>query len=283
MKIAAIARAPENSPGMVDKDRAILCATAEALRQKGDTVTIMKEDEYTGETAYDAILHMTRNNKTLSLLAQAESQGTLVTNSPSSVCNCSRSKCMQMMQRQAIPLSPFATQSTDEIPPHDGYPMWIKRAEGWSCHPLDVCHVSNSIQAEEVLKAFKERGINNVIRCRHMQGDIVKFYGVSEEMFHWHYPDPEKTKFGLERINGTTAYHPFSTENLKEISFAAARALGVEIFGGDATVSPDGTINIIDLNDFPSFSACRAEAAEAIARLIHSKRYNKNNKDERSR
>ena len=40
------------------------------------------------------------------------------------------------------------------------------------------------------------------------------------------------------------------------------------IFGGDCIITPDGKINIIDLNDWPSFSPCAEEASEAIAAAV---------------
>ena len=48
----------------------------------------------------------------------------------------------------------------------------------------------------------------------------------------------------------------------------AAKTIGLEIYGGDCIVTADGEIFIIDLNDFPSFSAIRAEAAKEIATYI---------------
>ncbi|MFS6554926.1 hypothetical protein VPJ68_05445, partial [Parabacteroides distasonis] len=40
------------------------------------------------------------------------------------------------------------------------------------------------------------------------------------------------------------------------------------MYGGDAIVTADGNFVIIDFNDWPSFSRCRDEAAEAIAEYV---------------
>ena len=48
----------------------------------------------------------------------------------------------------------------------------------------------------------------------------------------------------------------------------AADIMEVKIYGGDCIVSEDGTIRIIDFNDWPSFAPCRAEAAPAIAKCV---------------
>ena len=63
-----------------------------------------------------------------------------------------------------------------------------------------------------------------------------------------------------------------SEEKLKELVFAAARAVGLEVFGGDvAFPEPDAPV-LIDLNDWPSFAPIRGPAARAIAGYVHAAR-----------
>ncbi len=47
-----------------------------------------------------------------------------------------------------------------------------------------------------------------------------------------------------------------------------ARKLNVPIYGGDVIIDQEGEFWFIDFNDFPSFSCCRKEAAEAIVQRI---------------
>jgi hypothetical protein len=57
---------------------------------------------------------------------------------------------------------------------------------------------------------------------------------------------------------------------LRAIADAAARRLGLKIFGGDVALpAPDQPV-LIDLNDWPSFAPYRAEAAAAIAAFAHT-------------
>ena len=114
----------------------------------------------------------------------------------------------------------------------------------------------------EALNEMRGRGITAMIHCKHVAGDIIKFYGVEKRYFHYSYPDPEKSKFGLEKINGTPHRYPFSIEKMKATVFAAAEKIGLEIYGGDCIVCEDGTTIIIDMNDFPSFTAVRDKAAK---------------------
>ena len=51
----------------------------------------------------------------------------------------------------------------------------------------------------------------------------------------------------------------------------AAETLGLFVYGGDAIIGRDGSITIIDVNDWPSFAPVREEASRAIADLIFRK------------
>ena len=102
---------------------------------------------------------------------------------------------------------------------------------------------------------------------------MVKFYGVhGTDFFYWFYPSPcSHSKFGLEKINGIAKGIPFSVEELKIQSDKAAEALNVPIYGGDCVISADGTLRIIDFNDWPSFARCREEAGGKIAECIYKR------------
>jgi hypothetical protein len=114
-----------------------------------------------------------------------------------------------------------------------------------------------------------QRGIKEFILMQHCTGDIIKFYGIADRLFHYTYPTGGK--FGHEEINGAPKHYAFDTAALENIAQRAARAIGLEIYGGDAIITPQGEIYIIDINDFPSFTAVREAAAAKIAQLIISK------------
>ena len=266
MKIITIARNPLNSPQMTENDAAILRAVEEELTTLGANIKRCEEDEEIA-TECDAILHMSRTATTLQHLKKCEAQGIIVLNTPEGVENCSRIKMVQTLERNRIKQPQYKIiNSSDELTGIT-YPAWIKRGEGWSCHKEDVAYVKDTAEAIKAFAAIK----GEAVKCDHIAGDIIKFYGIGERFFRYSYPDVEKTKFGLERINGTPQKYPFKVEDLKETAFKAAEALGLSIFGGDAIITPEGEIYIIDLNDFPSFSAVRDEAAQAIYDLITTK------------
>ena len=48
----------------------------------------------------------------------------------------------------------------------------------------------------------------------------------------------------------------------------AARELNLVVYGGECIQADDGSLSIIDFNDWPSFATCRAEAATNIAKAV---------------
>ncbi|HUJ88958.1 MAG TPA: hypothetical protein VLX12_02090, partial [Syntrophorhabdales bacterium] len=55
---------------------------------------------------------------------------------------------------------------------------------------------------------------------------------------------------------------------LRRLAWQAAKAIGLEIYGGDAIITPKKDVLLIDFNDWPSFSRCREAAANSIAGYI---------------
>jgi hypothetical protein len=64
------------------------------------------------------------------------------------------------------------------------------------------------------------------------------------------------------------AGHAFDPIRLARLVRAAAAALGLEIYGGDAIASADGSLQLLDLNAWPSFALYRDEAAPVIASYL---------------
>ena len=267
MKIVTIARNPDNSPNMVANDAAILDCVAKELTSMGAEVVAIDENaEIPKDT--DMICHMSRSPKVLQKLTGAEKKGISAFNTAKAVKNCSRVATMQLLEKNNIPQPFFRIIEQEEDLTELPYPAWIKRGEGWSCHKDDVCFANDISKAKEAITDMRKRGINSFVYTSHCKGDIIKFYGVGDNYFTYSYPNAEKTKFGLEKINGEIKHYPFDADTMRKIVFDAAKAVGLSIYGGDCIVNEKGEISIIDLNDFPSFSSVREEAAKEIAKHI---------------
>ena len=262
-----IQRAVEFSPNSVDKDLAILEAVAKQLREQGHDVTMVPEDTQQGQSLCVqkdsplCILSMARLPETLQWLKTLKD--VRIINRPEGVENCSRSRLQEIMERLSIPLPPREGQ--------DGY--WLKRGDAAAQSQEDVVYAADRQALETAIETFKQRGITDYVVSAHVKGDLVKFYAVKGGFFRYYYPtDDGLTKFDDERHNGPAHHYPFDSSAMQHDAARLAEAVGVEVYGGDCIVRADGSYCFIDFNDWPSFSRCREEAAEAIARLVKSEK-----------
>ncbi len=285
IEIAGIMRAGAYSPNHIGNDAAIFNATAEQLRKRGCTVTIYSEEQFnSGKVTERIILNMCREQASIKRLQDLEDEGCIVINSGYGIENCTRERMTRILLGNGIPYPDSIIVNTDEavigqLKKADINNCWIKRGDFHAMHKEDVSYVRHAEEAQEVLQEYFYRGIKRAVINRHLVGDLIKFYGINNSpFFYWFYPfDEGHSKYGLEAINGKSKGIDFDIEHLKDICHGAADALGVEIYGGDCIVSPEGDIRIIDFNDWPSFAPCRNEAAPFIAKSVITYIKNKQN------
>ena len=287
MNIIGISRGTRFSPNHVGNDAAIYNKVIEELLRMGHSVRSYAEDEFanasldelagaslegTVESSSDGlpevVVTMARDKQTLARLLEWEARGVRIINSPRGILNCVRRPMTELLLAHKVPHPRSWIVATDELFPLEvTFPCWLKRGDSHAMVKQDVCYASTRDEAIRVVADMRERGIHSVVINEHLVGDLVKFYGVQgNDFFHWFYPSAEShSKFGLEAINGQAQGLPFDPAHLKQYADEAARVLDVPVYGGDAVVMADGSIRIIDFNDWPSFAPCREEAARAIA------------------
>ena len=276
ISIAGIMRAGAYSPNHIGNDAAIFNATADQLRKRGCVVNIYSEEQFnSGKVTEKIILNMCREQASIKRLQEEEDRGSIVINSGYGIENCTRERMTRILLGNNIPYPDSIIVDTDEavvakLSQANINNCWIKRGDFHAMHKEDVSYGRHAGEAQEVLQAYFYRGIKRAVINRHLVGDLIKFYGIrNSPFFYWFYPfDEGHSKYGLEAINGKSKGIDFDIEHLKKICHDASEALGVEIYGGDCIVSPDGAIRIIDFNDWPSFAPCRNEAAPFIAKAV---------------
>ena len=260
LRIIGIQRAERFSPNSVDNDRAILEAVVAPLGGK----IISEDDNIRAKLSLkdkpDVVFSMARDAAALQFLHELESEGTTVINPTVGVQSCRRTVIDAIMRENDVP-----------VPPHegsDGY--WLKRGDEAAQSHDDIVFCRDHDELLTRIDAFKRRGINEFVVQAHVKGDLVKFYGVEGTgFFRTFYPsDDGKTKFGDELINGRAQHYDYPQELLRQSAELTSRLAHTPVYGGDAVVGSDGRFVIIDFNDWPSFSRCREEAAEAIKSLI---------------
>ena len=271
-KVLIVKRSPIFSPCCVGHDNDIINAVSNILLRKGYHLSVKVENELLHHECkrYNYVISMSRNPHVLEVLERWEKDGSLIINSPRSCKNCHRSTLMELLTDE-IPMPLIEIIDTDKnintISWIKESHFWLKRADFQSIEKVDVIRPHSLEEANKVLASYRRRGIMHAIVSEHIDGYLLKFYGVCNTDFFYCY-HPQSDKFGAINDHKTLR---FDRNELRNIAGCAAERIGLTVYGGDAIVDKKGNIYIIDLNDFPSFAPCKNEAAKTIARLFIAK------------
>jgi glutathione synthase/RimK-type ligase-like ATP-grasp enzyme len=263
-----IYRESAHSPGRVEDDAAIMDRVSQALTMRGFSVSMLTADAAAPalEAPAAMIFAMCEQGPILERLKKAGRNGAVVVNSPDAIRNTYRHRMVEIFTREHVPSPVSHVVATNAVKLPVTHSVWIKRYDFHATQTDDVMYVASEAGFREALARFAERGIPFVIAQEHVEGDLIKFYGVARGpaganggWFEWFY----------HRDKGMAGY-AFREERLREVARDAASSLGVEIFGGDAIIRKDGEPVIIDLNAWPSYAKYREKASAAIADyLVH--------------
>ncbi len=263
--IAGIRREQLYSPNHIGNDALIFKHTVDYLADLGIKVKIYEEQELEdSEITESFIFSMAQGVKGTGYLSELEKQGKLIINSPQGSINSYRTNMVRILLENNIPFPKSLVVTIDEkekirFEDFKAKKIWLKRGDVHAVHREDVTLVYSEEERKNIFQEFEKRGIKEVVLQEHLYGDVLKFYAIAgSPFFHWYY------------LNGSN-HTQFNENSLKELAHKSASALGLEIFGGDAVISNDGSIYIIDINDWPSFAPFRKEASKQISNLIFSK------------
>ena len=249
-----------HSPGRVEDDRAILESVGAALAARGFRVELVAADaEF--DTHFANLFVMCERGAVLDRLRNAEKTGSIVVNSPDAIRNTYRHRMVELFARHQVSSPASHIVASDACKPRTPAGAWLKRYDFHATESRDVMYAASEEGWQEALDRFAKRGIPFVVAQEHVSGDLVKFYGVRNAIasidsnwFEWFY----------HRDKGMLGYS-FEISSLRRAAFAAAAALGLEIFGGDAIIQADGKPVIVDINAWPSYARYRHRAAQVIA------------------
>jgi hypothetical protein len=255
-----IYREVAHSPGRVQDDRAILESVAQALQARGFSAELVApDDEF--DTHFANIFAMCERGAALDRLKDAEKTGSIVVNSPDAIRNSYRHRMIELFARHRVSAPASRIVASDAANSRPPSAMWVKRYDFHATEACDVMYSASEKGWQEALHKFARREIPFVVAQEHVAGDLVKFYGirnalaaVDDNWFEWFY----------HRDKGMLGY-AFEVLHLRQAAFAAAAVLGLEIFGGDAIIQPNGEPVIVDINAWPSYARYRDTAAQLIA------------------
>jgi len=263
-----IFRELQNSPNRVNDDELILRAVAEQLELLNVRTTLMTPEQADNDDlkSYDLIVPMCESYPRITRLQNLQKMtGQLMINPAASVLGCYRAAMLDAFAHTPhLHVPPTIVRRTsveaNYNPPDFDAPQgwWLKRGDVHNTCTHDVVFAQDWSSVNAIRHDFERREISWMAIQRHIDGDLIKFYGVGpSQWFTWFYHDPS-----------TARKLPFELEELAHQAELAAGAVGLEIFGGDAIISTDGLIYVIDINSWPSFSRVRKEASVQIARRL---------------
>ena len=261
-------REREHSPGREADDAGILEATGRRIAQEGFSVAYVEADQLVGrERALPSLAFaMCEGQPALERLRVSESRGVAVINSSMSIVNTHRERTIALLQGRRVPMPESRVLDCRSALPRGPEEdrlfsaCWVKQATEHKTREGDVIFATDRTSVEDALDRLRDRGLSSAVVQQHVEGDLVKFYGVSDAgtpraaWFRWFYPKEHPA-----------AGHAFDAGGLGDIAYRAAQTLELDVWGGDAIVTRDGEIFVIDLNAWPSFALFREEAADHIA------------------
>lgn len=264
LRFTGVAREAVYSPGKVDADRAILEDTAKELAARGAAVRIVEPERVAdARRETDLVFAMCQGPEALRGLRRLARAGIPLVHDADAILACHRVRMLGRLAAAGVPrpearLVPTARPGRATREWLDGLGpegAWVKRGDVHATEAGDVVRVRRADEAAGALAALAARGVRRAVLEAHVEGPTYKFYGVASGGFFRAYrgddPVPAEPAPGWEALGA-----------------AGAGALGLAVFGGDLVVDPSGRPWLVDVNDWPSFSRCRRDAASAIAQYL---------------
>ncbi len=276
-----------HSPGRETDDAEILRAVAKELEARGFAVELKSTDELeadpesgsgTGGDPVPNVFVMCERPAIVERLAAWERRGARIVNRPSGIRNTDRERTIALFARHSVPFPHSVLVDTATGPESFRGPCWVKRGDVHATQEGDVSYAEGPDDLAERLSILAERGITRAVVQDHAPGDLIKFYGVAG------LPEAEAEENGAAPApagpprpswfqwfyhrDQTLHRYGFDEDALAAAASLAASALGLDVYGGDAIVSPEGALCIIDLNAWPSFALFREVASKRIAALL---------------
>lgn len=275
LRVVSISRSPSYSPLQHRvNDAAILEAVVCELERLGwSSRRITERSAAAGNlTQAELYLNMCQGPAASRTLLEHEVLGVRFFNRPSSVLNCHRHRLVPALTAGGIPFPATVLLSTGRSPGPEnrirlealgGGRLWLKRGGVHAERPEDVVMLDSAAALAAGLAEFARRGISTAAVQSHVEGPVVKFYGVAGgALFHAY----------IAETREPVTPDLVDLDALRTLAFRAAARLHLDIFGGDVIIAARHRPVLIDLNDWPSFAPIREHAARAIAAHVHAAR-----------
>ena len=270
--VLAITRGTQHSQKHVSNDGKMFAMVCDRLRDHGYELEVIDEDDLASvleSSKPERIISMAQRPENTALLAKLESDGVPIVNSFSSVLNTYRVfMALRLAEEPAFAktrilsslieedLEDFEKNAWEMIRKTLGKPFWLKRGDMHATDPGDVLLIHSAEEFADALGNFRSRSVETAIVQEHVDGEVIKFYGVADgRFFHAQHFTTEKPFEGDQR-------------EMQQQADAMAEQLGLTIYGGDLVIGNDGALLFIDMNAWPSFGTVREEGVPKMVEAI---------------
>lgn len=264
MRCWGVFRERAHSPGREVDDGEILRLTGKHLEERGFDVVLKSTDELSvpGEAPPASIFLMCETPPVIRQLSAWEAQGVRHVNRPAAVLDTYRERMIARLGAAGVAFISSRIVPTAGPVPAPTLPIWVKRPDVHNTQEGDVVLAETEPALQSALAGLAARGMARVVLQPNVAGDLVKFYGIggpgeAPRWFRWFYHKDQ-----------TLAGHPLDPDALARLAAAAAGALGLEVYGGDAIATAGGRLVLLDVNAWPSFALYRDEASAVIAAYL---------------
>jgi hypothetical protein len=267
VQFLGIYREKRFSPGAhAAGDAEILELTQTALARLGYQTTLIAPERLpTMPPSAPVVFSMCQSLEALAVLQAWEKQGILVLNTPAAVRACYRLALVTALSQVTLPCPRSIILPLDETEPtavlcsavpESAAGWWVKRGDVHAMQSDDVLFIRHEADLPSQLTRLRQRGISHAVVQEHIAGQEWKFYAVrGHGVLHAFTPHDAHCP-------------PIDYARLNTLAGQASDILGLDIYGGDCLRTSDGTLYLIDINDWPSFRGCRPVAATHIAQHI---------------
>jgi glutathione synthase/RimK-type ligase-like ATP-grasp enzyme len=224
--------------------------------------------------SWDAVLSRGRDLAGLGLLAAAAALGVLAINSPRAIDLVRNKIAMQaVLHEHSLPVPKTWFAADPEVfrrVPRELFPLVVKPFDGDGSRGLSLLE-----QPDDVALLPKLRERHSVYLAQEFletDGSDLKLYGIGSQVWAVHKTSPVSF-----RGPGPAVMTPTSDAEiieldaqLRDIALTCGRACGLELWGVDVAITPNGPY-VIEVNDFPTYSAvpgAGAAIAEHVLRLV---------------
>ena len=189
MNVLGIYREEIFSPGKVEADKEIMDKALMELGKLGLDFKAIHPESLSQNFEADIVLNMAQSEEVLSQLQLWENNGMKIINSVRSIRNCYRKKMISILKENqlTIPKSWVYNLEMIEREMFEIYSLgwigsyWLKRGDFHAIDSKDVIKVNSFEEMEKGIAYFREKGIDEIVIQEHVDGDVIKFYGVGEE------------------------------------------------------------------------------------------------------